>query len=246
MHGPHPRHVLLVCYRCRLLLLLGEHLDLCLPLLLTLSLDAPHRQHRVAHLTRCARRARNSGSIPHIQGTRRLSRRLPNYPPRGLCKDVEGALLGHELVPRALLDDAAFLDDADAVGVADGGEAVRDDDGGALGLPHELVERLLHHLLARGVQRARRLVQQQDRGVLDHGPRNRHPLLLPPRELPALLPHIRLEPSRELHDEREGVGHPGGLLHLLSCRPDFPIRDVVGDGPREEHRLLPHQPDLLP
>src|SRR5690349_9899912 len=38
----------------------------------------------------------------------------------------------HELVVRAELDDAAVLEHADAIGVANGGEAVRDKDGGAV------------------------------------------------------------------------------------------------------------------
>src|SRR5262245_34322736 len=38
----------------------------------------------------------------------------------------------HQLVVGAELDDAAVLEHADAVGVADGGEAMRDEDGGAL------------------------------------------------------------------------------------------------------------------
>ena len=45
---------------------------------------------------------------------------------------VRAALL-HEVGVAALLDDAAVLEDEDAVGVAQGGEAVSDEDDGAIG-----------------------------------------------------------------------------------------------------------------
>ena len=49
------------------------------------------------------------------------------------------------------------LQDADAIGVADGAEAVRDDDGGALRatVRHQRVKRRLHQPLALVVQRRR-------------------------------------------------------------------------------------------
>jgi len=41
------------------------------------------------------------------------------------------AAAGEEFVVGAELDDAAFVEDGDAVGVASGGDAVSDEDGGA-------------------------------------------------------------------------------------------------------------------
>src|SRR5437868_1996017 len=61
----------------------------------------------------------------------------------------------------ALLDDAAALEDEDAVGVADRGEAVRDHEGGALG--GERVERAQDQRLGARVHGARGLVEDQDR-----------------------------------------------------------------------------------
>ena len=40
--------------------------------------------------------------------------------------------MGEEFLMRSLLDDPAFGEDEDTVGVADGGEAVGDDEGGAV------------------------------------------------------------------------------------------------------------------
>ena len=67
----------------------------------------------------------------------------------------------------ALLDDAALVEDDDQVGVDDGREAVRDDEGGAAGPGG--IERPLDAGLGLGVQRAGGLVEQQDRRVLRAG-----------------------------------------------------------------------------
>ena len=63
--------------------------------------------------------------------------------------------LGEQLLVRALLHDAAAVDDRDRVGRLDRAQAVRDDEHGAPGL-HAL-QRLLHQRLALRIQRARRL-----------------------------------------------------------------------------------------
>ena len=47
-------------------------------------------------------------------------------------------------------DDAALVDDHDAVGLEHGGEAVGDDEGGAVG--HEAFQGLVHKVLALRVQ----------------------------------------------------------------------------------------------
>jgi len=113
-----------------------------------------------------------------------------------------------------------------------------------LGLLHKLVQRRLHNLLACRVQSTRRLVEQQHGGILDHGARNRNALLLPTGEESSLLPHVCVKLVGKLLDKVVGVGHPRRLLHLLPRRPGLAARDVVGDRPGEEHRLLPHQPNL--
>src|SRR3954465_12492452 len=88
----------------------------------------------------------------------------------------EAAALGDELVEGAGLDDPALVEDEDAVGVADRREPVRDDEGGA---PlHDLLERELELALGRGVERARRLVEDQHRRVLEQRPGDREALAL--------------------------------------------------------------------
>ena len=50
--------------------------------------------------------------------------------------------LGYEEVMGATFDDSALLDDADGMGVADGGEAVGNDNGGAPGIALQQLEQV--------------------------------------------------------------------------------------------------------
>eukprot|EP00959_Pyramimonas_sp_CCMP1952_P126669 2649215-Pyramimonas_sp.AAC.2 len=144
-----------------------------------------------------------------------------------------------------LLLHSALLHNHNLVGVAHGGEAVRDDDGRAPARLEQVVQRRLHNALALVVQRGRGLVQQQDRRVLHHRARDGDPLLLPPGQLrPAA--HVRLKPLRELHDEGVRVGHLRRRLALRARGAPLAVRDVLQDGAAEQHGLLPHQPDLRP
>ncbi len=67
---------------------------------------------------------------------------------------------GEEFVVGAALEDAAFLQDEDEVGVADGGEAVRDDEGGAAG--EEALERLLDEELGVRVDAGGGFIEDED------------------------------------------------------------------------------------
>src|SRR5213080_2208815 len=79
---------------------------------------------------------------------------------------VEAAGGGERLV-FALLDDAALVHDQDAVAGEDGGEAVRDDEGRALG--HQAFERRLHVFLRLGVERGGGFVEQKERRIAQYG-----------------------------------------------------------------------------
>ena len=145
----------------------------------------------------------------------------------------------------ALLHNAALVDDGNLVGVANRRQSVSNHNRRALVLVHQIIQGSLNHLLALVVKRTRRLVQQQNFWILDHRPRNRHPLLLPPRQLASLLTNVRVVPLGELHDEGVRVGHLRRRLHLLPRRPRLAAANVVGNSARKQHGLLPYQPDLL-
>ena len=61
---------------------------------------------------------------------------------------------------RSAVDEPPLIEDEDLVGVDDGGEAVRDDDGRAI--PGEGAERLLDAALGMGVRLGGRLVEEED------------------------------------------------------------------------------------
>ena len=87
--------------------------------------------------------------------------------------------------------DLAVFKDDDAVGVADGGQAMSHDDSGAS--LTRFVQRLLHHRLALGVQRRRGFVQQEDLGIAHQGSGDGDALLLATAELGAALSDLRLK-----------------------------------------------------
>ena len=84
-----------------------------------------------------------------------------------------------------LFDDAAVFDDADAVGFADGGEAVSDDDGGTA--LHEGIEGFLNLFFGLGIEAGGGLVEEEDGGVFQDGPGDGHALALSAGEFDAAL-----------------------------------------------------------
>ena len=82
---------------------------------------------------------------------------------------VEAACF-EQFAVRALLDDVAVAHDEDTVGIADGAQAVRDDK--ARAAAHEVIHRLLDELLGAGVDRAGRLIENENGGVCQHGARD--------------------------------------------------------------------------
>ena len=147
---------------------------------------------------------------------------------------------------RALGDDVAVPQHGDHVGVPDRGQPVRHHDRRpADGSP---VQRLLDGALRLGVQRARRLVEEQDPRVPQHGPRDGHPLLLPAGQLGAPLAGHGAVALRQRRDERVRVRglRGGGDLFFRRLAFFFPVGYVRADGVVEQDRLLAHQPHLPP
>jgi len=106
-------------------------------------------------------------------------------------------------------------------------------------LLHDIVERRLHDLLARVVERAGRLVEQHDARLLDDGPRDGDALLLPARELAAAQAHLRVVALVEsLQDEVVRVGELGCLLDIGLRGTGQTHLNVLGHGADEERRLL--------
>mmetsp|Transcript_47370 Transcript_47370/g.88270 ORF Transcript_47370/g.88270 Transcript_47370/m.88270 type:complete len:371 (-) Transcript_47370:394-1506(-) len=122
---------------------------------------------------------------------------------------------------------------------------MRDDDCGHVVRPNELVNRRLHNLLALRVQGAGGLVQEQDLGTVDEGARDGDALLLPARETVPAVTHLGVVSLRQLHDEVMGVRHGGRPLHVFAGGVGGAVEDVLLHRSRKQHRLLPHQADVL-
>ena len=70
-----------------------------------------------------------------------------------------------------------FVQNEDSIGVENRGKAMGDGEGRAIG--HQTVEGGLDFLLGGGVERGGRLIENQNRWVLENGPGNGKPLRLP-------------------------------------------------------------------
>jgi hypothetical protein len=144
---------------------------------------------------------------------------------------------------RARLDDPSLLHDVDDVRADHRGQPVRDGERGAtLG---GLVQRFLDHPLRDGVERGRRLVQQQHGRILQQHPRDRDALLLAAGEAIAALPHHGVVAVLEAGDHMVDVGRRARRDELLVGRVGLGIDEVLPDRGVEQVGLLRHDPDLV-
>src|SRR5215208_2629021 len=107
----------------------------------------------------------------------------------------------------------AALQNQDEIRASHGVEVVGNDQRRFAG--HEAIQGFLDLRLALDVETSHRLVQDQDTGVPDDGPRYGDPLSLAAREGVAPLTYDGLVTIFEVHDEVVGVGYFGGLDNLL-------------------------------
>ena len=141
------------------------------------------------------------------------------------------------------LDDAAALHDDNAVGVADGGQAVGDDDHGAVAA--QLDQGVLDGPLGLVVEGRGGLVEEQDGRVAQKGPGNGNALALATGELAAIGADPGGEAVGQLVDELHGVGGTGGGDDVGRGHIRPAIGDVGSDAVVEQHHLLPHPAQLL-
>ena len=126
---------------------------------------------------------------------------------------VVAATEGVELVVVAALDDEALFDNKDLVGAADGGKAVRDDEGGAA--LHELLQAGLDHGFGFGVERACGFIEDEDARLGEQGAGNRQALTLAARKLDAAFANDGVVTIREAFGElvdARGVAGVRGIV----------------------------------
>ena len=103
---------------------------------------------------------------------------------------VQRPLAGEQLRVRAPLRHPPALQHQDLVTRHHRAQPVRDDDGGAA--PRGRGQRRHDARLRDGVEAGGGLVKHQDGGVLQDGPGDGHPLLLPARQLQSPLSHLQI------------------------------------------------------
>ena len=136
----------------------------------------------------------------------------------------------------AALDDAAVVENEDQVGVDDRGQPVRDRQRRAV--LRDPLEFRLDRLLRLRVERGRGLVEDQDARILEHGARDRDPLLFAARELEAALAHRRFIALRRADDELVDLRQLRGGDDIVVRRAGAAVGDVVFDRVVEEHGIL--------
>lgn len=146
------------------------------------------------------------------------------------------AVAGEEFVVCAQFGDAAGYEDGDLVGVAGGGDAVGDEDGGpAL---HDGAKAVEDALFGVGVDAGEGVVEDEDARVADDGAGDGGALLLAAGEGDAALADHGVEALGELEDLGGDVGDGGGFLDLFSSCLGDTEGDVLADGLGEEEGLL--------
>ena len=109
---------------------------------------------------------------------------------------------------------------------------------------HQRLERLLDRVFGDRVERARRLVEDQDLRILQDHARDRKPLLLSAGELETAVADHRVIAVRLGGDKVREVRDIAGRVDLLLGRVLLGIEQVVPDRAVEEIAVLGHDADL--
>jgi hypothetical protein len=144
--------------------------------------------------------------------------------------------LGHELVVRTGRAYPPVLQVQDPAGEADRRQPVGDHDQRRLEVRSKALEDLR---LDRRVDRARRVVQDQDARIPDERACERDPLALAARERVPAFTEDGVEAVRQVADEAVGSRDGGGAFDVVSRGAGIES-DVLGDGVGEQEAFLEH------
>src|SRR2546421_10912130 len=188
-------------------------------------------------IARAANRASSSGGSPPFIARRDRGR--ASGVALGLQGEQSGVAgsAGDQLGVASLFDDATFLEHQDAVGHAHGGKTVRNEQRGSAA--RELAEALEDGVLCLGIERRRRLVENQDVRLFAHECACQSQLLpLTAGELDTFVkpsPERRLQPLGQLVDYRvrsrlgNGAPHPRIVLEVVDAAEGdvFTSRELI-------------------
>ena len=142
----------------------------------------------------------------------------------------------------ALLDDAAVAHDEDEVRLADGGQAVGDQERRAVA--QQVVDGVLDKLLRLRVDGGRRLVEHEDARIGQHGARKGDQLLFARGQAVAALADVAVPALFELGRDLIGRNGPRRCLDLGVRGVQTAVADVLADRAGEQVRILQHIADV--
>src|SRR5881628_3525503 len=122
----------------------------------------------------------------------------------------------------------AFVQYRDLIDVAHRGQIVSNDDGRSP--MHQTIERLHQGILCFSIQSHGRLVQNEDRGILQKSASQRYPLALAPGEQPTMLADLGVVLLWQRRDELVGAGGSCGFPDFLERGIGFSVGDVFANG----------------
>jgi len=141
-----------------------------------------------------------------------------------------------EFLVCALLAQLAFVHDEDGVGALDGGETVRDEDGGAAG--NHALQCRSHAKLGLGVDGGGGFVEYENPRAMSQSPCKTDELLLAGGERGAALEDGLGEGAGQGADEVADVDLVGGVGDFIVGDPGGAHADVLGDVAGEEEGIL--------
>src|SRR5215813_21868 len=160
-------------------------------------------------------------------------------------KTMEGRIAAaslDEVIMGAVLDQAAAVDGDESVAAPYGRQSVRDDEYGSAA--RELRHVLLDDALALVVERAGRLVEDQDARIGDERTGDGETLALAAGQARAALADDGVVTIGKLEDEVMGAGHLRSVNGLFDRHRAVGERDVVAHRAVEQDALLRHHADL--
>src|ERR1700688_1207002 len=138
------------------------------------------------------------------------------------------------------------MEDGDAIGVADGRNAVGDEDGGASA--HDLPEMVENFVFGVGVDAGEGVVEDKDAGAAEKGAGDGGALLLASGESDAAFADGGVVAFGETFDVLRDVGGFGGGFDVVQLCLAIFLRyaegDIFADGVAEEEGFLGHESDM--
>ena len=143
---------------------------------------------------------------------------------------------------RAALNDVAFVQHQDGVGVFKGEQPLGDNEGGT---PfHQHIQCLLDEMLGLGVHAAGGVIEDEDAGVGEQGAGDGDALFLPTREGDTPFPHAGFVPFGHVGDEFVGAGGFGGFNNVVETGVRPAVGDILGNGLAKQKWVLQHNANV--